>query len=78
MQSRLFALCVVALPDYLVRLYQNGLGDREPQRTRRPEVDYQLELSRLFFYGEVQGPGAPEDLVHIFCRVTNITTESAP
>src|SRR6266850_2151591 len=68
--SRLFArACAVALPDYLVRLYQNGFGDCEPQRTCGLEVDDQLELSRLFD-GKVPGLSAPEDFVHIVRRAT--------
>src|SRR5512144_3014119 len=54
---------MATLLDDLVRSQQQRLWDREAERLRGLEVDYQLELGRLLD-GQLGGPGTLEDLVH--------------
>src|SRR5215471_19338818 len=58
------ALVDHALFDGLVRSPQHGRRDREPKQLRRPQIDDQLELGRLFDR-EVGGLRALEDLVYV-------------
>src|SRR5262245_5866994 len=55
------------LLDDLVCPQQHGLRDRQPKRPCRLAIDSQFELGRLLD-GEVPGPGALENLIHVSGR----------
>ena len=52
-----------SLLDHLVRLEEEGRGDREPERLGGLEIDAQLEFHGLL-HRQVRRLGAFEDLVH--------------
>src|SRR5438552_3273495 len=60
--------------DHFVRPLQQGLGNRQPERLGRLEVDDQLELRRLF-HGKVGGLGAFEDFVHVGSGAPELSDE---
>ena len=50
-------------PDHLVRLEEEGWGNRDPKGLGSLEVDDQFELGGLL-YGQVRRRGAPQDLIY--------------
>jgi hypothetical protein len=56
------------LLDDLIQLQQHRPRDRQSERPRRPEIDDELELGRLFD-GQIGGFGALQDLVDERCGV---------
>src|SRR5262245_23588192 len=52
------------LLDHLVGALYEGLRNREAEGLGRLQVDHQLELAGLL-HGEVAGPGAFQELVHV-------------
>src|SRR5215472_10962222 len=65
------------LVDSFVCPQQNWLRDLQPERFRRPKIHHQLELRRLLD-GQVSGPGALEDLVHVGCCAPVEVREACP
>src|SRR5215468_5748259 len=57
------------LLDHLVGALYEGLRNREAEGLGGLQVDHQLELAGLL-HGEVAGPGAFQDLVHVDGRAT--------
>src|SRR5918995_2589266 len=75
--SSRMAAAAPSLFNDLVRLQDQGLGDRHSERFRHPEVDDELELGRLLD-GKVSWFRALEDLVDVGGRAPIVVGEAGP
>src|SRR5215467_608310 len=65
------------LLDHLVGALYEGLRNREAEGLGGLQVDHQLELAGLL-HGEVAGPGAFQDLVHVDGRAAEQVEKAGP
>jgi len=75
--SSLCVRTIVGSPDDLIRLEQDGRGNREAEALGRLEVDHQLECGGLFD-GQVGGLGPLQELIHIGGGAMKVGGEAWP